>query len=239
MTYIYGPMRSRRLGASLGVSITPYKICNFDCVYCQLGKTPQHTVARGVYVPVQEVLAELKEWLATHPKQATGLAHITFSGTGEPTLHEGIGELIRGIKQISGVPVAVLTNAGLLDHAEVRSQLLEADILIPSLDAARQGPFERVDRPAVGIRVDAIIEGLVALRQEYRGQLWLEVMLVKGVNDHDDDLAALREAIARIKPDKVQLNSPVRVTAEAAVCAVDRATLERAQKLLGVACEIV
>jgi wyosine [tRNA(Phe)-imidazoG37] synthetase (radical SAM superfamily) len=239
MNYLYGPLTSRRLGCSLGVSITPHKICNFDCVYCQLGATARHTTQRAAYVPIEQVLEELAAWCAAHREEERKLTYITFSGTGEPTLHAGLGELIRRIKLITKVPVAVLTNAGLLTDPAVRKELKDADLLVPSLDAATQSAFERVDRPAPGIKVAQIIEGLVALRKEYAGTLWLEVVLVKGLNDAPADLEALREAVARIKPDKVQLNSPVRVTAESNVCVADRATLERVQREIGFPCEIV
>ncbi len=239
MKYLYGPLRSRRLGVSLGISTTPYKTCSYDCIYCQLGKTDRTVAERAEYVPCAAVIDELKGWLRAHPQEAGRVDYLTFSGTGEPTLNSGIGELIRQIKELTAIPVAVLTNASLLSVPSVRRALSQADLIVPSLDAATEEVFARIDRPAAGIRLDEVIEGIVKLRQEYQGKLWLEVMLVEGVNDQPQHLAALKAAIGLICPDKVQLNSPVRVTAEPGVVGLSPERLRQICAYLGKACEIV
>ena len=239
MKYIYGPLKSRRLGRSLGITLTPYKICSFNCVYCQLGKTINTTSERREYIPIQEIINELKLWLQNNSQEAKDLNYITLSGSGEPTLNIKIGQLIAEIKKISPVPVAVITNASLLNEALVRQALSCADLIIPSLDAAAPAIFTKVDRPKEGIKVEDIINGLIVLRKEFKGKIWLEVMLIKGINDDLAHARKLKDIIEKINPDKIQLNSPVRTTAEDNILAVDKKKLEKIKEILGDKCEII
>jgi len=239
MRYVYGPVQSRRLGLSLGVSLTPYKICNFDCVYCQLGKTRGLVCERKEYASLEEVFGEFKAWLENNPSEAKVLNYVTLSGFGEPTLNVVIGELIHKIKTETPYAVAVITNASLLRDKEVRASLLEANLIVPSLDAATQRIFQKIDRPCEGIQIEEIIEGLIALRKEFRGKIWLEVMLVRGFNGSPGHIRKLQEAIERIKPDKIQLNSPVRTTAEKDVLPLEEKKLKKIKEILGGTCEIV
>jgi wyosine [tRNA(Phe)-imidazoG37] synthetase (radical SAM superfamily) len=208
--YIFGPVLSRRLGQSLGVDLIPSKLCTLDCVYCEVGKTDKRGLARKEYYPVEEILAEVREALEMYPN----LDHVTISGSGEPTLHSGIGRLIRGIKDMTSVSVAVLTNGTLLTLPEVRADLMEADVVSPSLDAVTQEAFERVDRPHPHLRIEQIIDGLKAFRREFRGQLWVEVLFVKGMNDDAEQLQRMKEVLDEIGPDRIQLNTVVRPPAE-------------------------
>jgi wyosine [tRNA(Phe)-imidazoG37] synthetase (radical SAM superfamily) len=239
MKYIYGPVNSRRLGMSLGVSLTPYKICNFDCIYCQLGKTKDFTTERKEFVSIEEILEELKAWIENNQTQARSLHYITLSGFGEPTLNSKIGDLVLKIKKITNTPLAVITNASLLRDKEVRLALLESDLIVPSLDAATQAVFQKIDRPDESIKLEDIIEGLISLRREFRGKIWLEVMLASGVNDDFPHIRKLKEIIDRITPDKIQLNVPVRTTAEALVSKPDEKRLNKIKEILGDKCEIV
>ena len=239
MKYLYGPVKSRRLGFSLGLSLTPYKICNFDCIYCQLGKTNCLTEARKEYVKIEEVINELKSWLNNNNQEAKNLNYITISGSGEPTLNTKIGELILEIKKITAIPVAVITNASLLNDKEVRLNLLSANLILPSLDTVIPEIFNKIDRPYQRVSIGEIINGLANLRGEFGGKIWLEVMLLRGVND---DLAAIRklkEAIDRIKPDKIQLNSPVRSRSQENIFPADNKKLEKIKDILGDKCEII
>ncbi|MDD2679862.1 MAG: radical SAM protein [Candidatus Omnitrophica bacterium] len=238
MKYLYGPVKSRRLGASLGISLTPYKTCDFDCIYCQLGRTNNLTVERKEYIKVSEIINELRTWLGDNREIAQGLEYITLSGSGEPTLNTGIGELITEIKRLTPLKVAVLTNTSLLVDSEVRRQLLEADLIVPSLDAVTQGLFIKIDRPHPGINIEEIIAGLVALRKEFRGKIWLEVMLLKGINDDIRHIRKLKDIIEKINPDKIQLNSPARTTAESGIYAVGRPKLKKIREILGQEAEI-
>lgn len=239
MRYIYGPVSSRRLGVSLGISLTPHKTCPFDCVYCQLGATTDKTLERSAYVPSADIIAEVRAWLDANPGRIKGLSYITLSGAGEPTLHTEISALISGIKKMSSVPVAVITNSCLMVDAQVRKELLQADLIVPSLDAASDEVFARIDRPLPGTRVEEIIEGLAGLRKEYHGKIWLEIMLVKGYNDDIRHIRKLKEAVERINPDQVHLNSPVRSTAEKNIGPVDEAKLKQIAEMLGDKAQII
>jgi len=238
LKYIYGPVQSRRLGSSLGISTVPYKECPFDCVYCQLNRTVTRTVKRRSTVDEGALLRELKDFWK-HKPPATHVDCVTFSGSGEPTLHVGIGRLIRAAKEITGVPAVVITNSAFLTQEKVRRDLLEADIVVPSLDAVTQEVFEKIDRPAKGIMIEAIIEGLERFRREFTGVIWLEVMLVRGINDAPAYLKEMNAAIGRIRPDRVQLNSPVRPPAHPWVKPVSHSVLREACRILGPSCEIV
>jgi len=233
MRYIYGPVQSRRLGLSLGVSLTPHKTCQFDCVYCQIGATTAKINVRSAYVDAQMILAEIRSWLDNNPQQAKTLAFVTLSGAGEPTLHSDIAFLIPKIKAMASVAVAVITNSCLLVDPAVRQALFQADLVVPSLDAVIPEVFAKIDRPLPGIKIEDIIEGLVNFRKEYRGKIWLEVMLVKGFNDDIRHIRKLKEVIERINPDAIQLNSPVRSTAEKNICPVEEGKLRQIQELLG------
>jgi len=208
--YLFGPVPSRRLGSSLGVDMVPPKVCSFDCIYCQLGRTTEKIVDRKEYVPVSGVLSEIKDFVESGQE----CDYITLSGSGEPTLNSGMGEIIKGIKSLTVNPVAVLTNASLITDSKVREELGLADLIVPSLDAATQLVFEKLNRPHPRIKVEDIIVGLTNFTRSFETKVWLEVMLVEGINDAASELSELRHAIEAIRPDKVQLNTVVRPPAE-------------------------
>ncbi len=208
MAYTFGPVPSRRLGRSLGVDLVPFKTCTYDCIYCQLGRTTNKTLQRHEWVPLDEVVAEVQAKLDTRPD------YITLSGSGEPTLYSRINELIDRIHGITSVPVAVLTNGSLLWKPEVRRQLLNADLTLPSLDAGDPRTFWTVNRPHEGISFDAMLEGLIAFRQEYRRLYWLEVFLMAGYTADETEVRQIVECVRQIRPDRVQLNTATRPTAE-------------------------
>jgi wyosine [tRNA(Phe)-imidazoG37] synthetase (radical SAM superfamily) len=239
LRYIYGPVNSRRIGLSLGISLTPYKACSFNCLYCQLGATTNLTVERKEYIPIHEILTELNAWMQNNSEEAKKINYISLSGSGEPTLNSGIGRLISRIKGVTAVPVAVITNASLLHEDAVRKDIALADLIIPTLCAATPKVFWRLSRGHPEVKIEDIIAGLIALRREYRGRIWLEVMLVRGVNDDLRQVRRLKEAIDKINPDKVQLNSPVRTTSEPDVQSVEKPKLERIKEILGEKCEII
>jgi wyosine [tRNA(Phe)-imidazoG37] synthetase (radical SAM superfamily) len=239
MKYIYGPVNSRRLSLSLGVTLTPYKICAFGCIYCQLGRTAVYTQDRKEYIDIEEILSELKSWFQNNMEEAKNLNYITLSGCGEPTLNIKIGQLISEIKKITAVSIAVITNSALLVDVLVRRELLGADLIVPSLDAATQEIFARIDRPYSGIKIENIIQGLINLRKEFKGKIWLEIMLCRGINDDLRHIKKLKEIIEKINPDKIHLNSPVRTTAEPNILPVGRNKLEKIKEILGENCEII
>jgi len=236
LKYIFGPVPSRRLGRSLGVDLVPYKTCTFDCVYCDLGRTTHKTVSRQSYVPPEEIQGELELYLSVLDKKPD---YITLSGSGEPTLNTDIGETIRRIKEITSTPIAVLTNSSLLSLNEVRMDLSEADVVLPSLDAITPASFEYINRPHQSLKIEEIISGLIQFRKEYRGQIWLEVVFCRGINDDKEEIERLKGVIERIQPDRVQLNTPVRPPAEDFAFPLTLGQLEEIRKTLGDKAEII
>ena len=210
MKYVYGPVPSRRLGFSLGVDVVPYKTCTLDCIYCQIGRTTQKTLDRRPYAQKADILKEVKEVLNRRQQ----IDYITFSGSGEPTLNSDIGALIKEVKACTSLPVAVLTNGTLLFMEDVQKDLLNADIVLPSLDAASLQVFRRVNRPHHSLKIETILDGLKRFRKLYRGRIWLEIMLIKGFNDNAEELLSIRNAVSEIQPDRVYLNTVVRPPSE-------------------------
>ena len=239
MKYIYGPVQSRRMGLSLGISLTPHKVCQLDCVYCQVGATTLKTAKRMVYADTREVLSELQSWFEVNPDMAGKLAYVTLAGAGEPTLHTDIASLIAKIKSMTKVQIAVITNSCCLPDPAVRAEILGADLIVPSLDAVTQEVFAKINRPVPGIKIEDIIEGLVNLRKEYRGKIWLEIMLVRGINDDIRQIRKFKDIVDRINPDLIQLNSPVRSTTQKDVHPAERVKLEQVQEILGEKAQIV
>ncbi len=202
--FLFGPVPSRRLGMSLGVDLVPKKVCSLDCVYCEVGHTTKLTLDRLEYVPVQKVKEELSHYFTNNPDSD----YITFSGSGEPTLNIYIGEILEFIKQQKpAIPVAVLTNGTLLSDKNVRTALLNSDIILPSFDAATEEVFRKINRPAKGLCITDYFEGLVSFRKEFKGKIWLEILILPGYNDTKNELAELKKAILKIQPDSVQLNT--------------------------------
>lgn len=233
--YLFGPVPSRRLGRSLGVDIVPFKVCTLDCVYCQLGRTSKKSIRRRDYVPVEEVLAELRARL----DDGVQADFVTVSGSGEPTLNSRLGEIIEGMKKITDIPVALLTNGTLLYRRAVRVDCAKADVVLPSLDAGDEETFQRVNRPHRDISIEKLISGLCAFRKEFTGEIWLEVFLVEGMNASPEQIAGIKEAVERIGPDRIQLNTAKRPTAEADVKKLDAGRLEAIAKELGEKCGVV
>jgi wyosine [tRNA(Phe)-imidazoG37] synthetase (radical SAM superfamily) len=235
MRYLFGPVASRRLGYSLGVDIIPHKVCTLDCLYCQLGPTTLRTMERKPYVEAGPVLEELEEVL----EKKMQIDCITFSGSGEPTLTTCLGEIIDGIKSRCSIPVTVLTNGTLLHLPEVRSDLLKADIVCPSFDAATSESFKRINRPHESLTLDVMIQGLKKFRREFTGKIYFEVMLARGINDSEQELEALAAVLPAFGADRIQINTVIRPAAEEGVWAVRPATLEHARTLFGLNAEII
>jgi len=231
MKYIFGPVPSRRLGKSLGIDPIPLKTCNWNCVYCQLGRTVPLTQERGEFAPRHDLLAEVEQVLAV---QSPGKVDwVTFVGSGEPTLHAGLGWMIRQVKRITDLPVAVITNGSLLHLPEVRDELSAADAVLPTLDAGNALLYKQINRAAPRFTHDRHIEGLYIFRREYPGKLWIELMLIRGLNDTEEALQELALVLKTIKPDQVQITLPLRPPAETWVRPADMAGLQRAKEFLG------
>ncbi len=234
--YLYGPVPSRRLGWSLGVDLVPHKVCTYDCIYCQVGRTTEKTIQRKEYVSTEEVLGEVKDFLL---RGSTGIDHFSLSGSGEPTLHSRIGSVIKGIKAMSRIPIAVLTNGSLLYLKEVREDLYDADVVLPSLDAVSKDVFGRINRPHREISVERVIEGLVEFRKLYRGQIWLEILFCRGVNDQEDELQEMKAVIDRVRPDRIHINTVVRPPSEPWALPLSAEALERIRAFFGEKASII
>ncbi len=232
--YLFGPVPSRRLGLSLGVDLVPFKVCSYDCIYCEVGSTTLKTVERKEYVPLEEVKRELEKFRSL----GIEVDFITFSGFGEPTLHIGIGELINWIRERFPLPVAVLTNGSLLGDPQVRKELMGAHVVLPSLDAGTQEVFGLINRPHPTVSFQKMVRGLEAFTREFPGEVWLEILLVRGFNDHPRELGALARLVKRINPARVQLNTVVRPPAHVGK-ALSFSELEALLPLFGPRAEVV
>ena len=233
--YVYGPVPSRRLGWSLGVDLAPFKTCSYDCIYCQLGRTTCKTIERKEYVPVAEILVELQRKLSLEPAPT----FVTLAGSGEPTLHSGIGKLLQEIKRLTSIPVAVLTNGSLLWMREVQDALLEADLVLPSLDAGDECSFRHVNRPHRGIGFEGVVSGIAEFTDRSHKPVWLEVFLVAGVTGLASEVEKIATLVARIHPERVQLNTVSRPPAEAFAHPVPLEQMEAMARLFGGNAEVI
>jgi wyosine [tRNA(Phe)-imidazoG37] synthetase (radical SAM superfamily) len=235
MKYVFGPVPSRRLGQSLGIDTIPLKTCNWNCVYCQLGRTIPLINQRSEYYPPEDILSEVKESLTDHRE----IDWITFVGSGEPTLHSSLGWLIRQVKELTDLPLAVITNGSLLYMPEVRRELAEVDVVMPSLDAGTAALYLRLNRPHPDVTFERLVDGLISFQNEYDGQVWIEVMLVQGLNDTEAALQDIAAVLRRIQPDEVHINLPTRPPAEIWVRPPDVGSLVRAMEILGDSAKLV
>ncbi|MBN2516983.1 MAG: radical SAM protein [Deltaproteobacteria bacterium] len=233
--FAFGPVPSRRLGKSLGIDFVPFKTCTYDCIYCQLGRTTNKTDDLKEYFLVEDIIDDIRTKLQEIPRPD----YITLSGSGEPTLHSRVRDIIHGIKAITDIPVAVLTNGSLFWIDEVRNAVLDADLIIPSLDAGDQETFSFVNRPHQAISFEKMVQGLCSLREQFKGPFWLEVFLIKGITDSESELLKIKTWIDRIVPDVIQLNTAVRTPAENFVDLVKQDTLEDIVRFFGPRCEII
>jgi wyosine [tRNA(Phe)-imidazoG37] synthetase (radical SAM superfamily) len=235
MAHLFGPVPSRRLGRSLGVDLIPPKTCTYDCIYCEVGPTTCRSQERFPY-QTEAIIAEMTDYL-----KAPGARPdvITLAGSGEPTLNLGLGRIIREIKDMCPIPVAVLTNGALLYLPEVRRELAAADLVLPSLDTAYEETYRAINRPLPELSLDSLLDGLMSFRREYGGQIWLEVMLLKGLNDTAAELTRLRRALEKIAPDKIQINTAVRPVVDDAARPLDQGEMEAAAATLGGPVEVI
>ena len=242
-THIFGPVPSRRLGLSLGIDLVPCKTCTLDCIYCELGKTATPVTERAEYVPYSQLESEIKAYFAsenrTSSQVAQNLDYITLSGSGEPTLNKALPRVIELLRQLSKTPIALLTNGTLFSDPDVRHESTAVDVILPSLDVVSKDLFTTLNRPAPGLDVKKVIAGLIALRHEYRGEIWLEILFCRGLNDNPQEINRLVEAVVAIKPDKIQLNTVVRPGAMVEAVAVGQAFLKAALARFGPRAEII
>ena len=234
MAHIFGPVPSRRLGLSLGVDLIPLKTCTYNCLYCQVGRTTRQSLETESFVPVTEVLEELGKKLEICSPDA-----ITFSGSGEPTLSSDIDRVISFVKERTDTKTVILPNGSLLWREDVRHRISEADIIMPTLTTAFDETFRLLHEPHADLDLNTIVEGLKSLRQTYKGNLFLEVVLLAGFNDSEKELEGLRSMIDQISPDKIQLNTVVRPPSDPKAISLDIKRLEEIKSLFGEKAEII
>lgn len=233
--HVYGPVYSRRLGHSLGIDLVPFKTCTYDCVYCQLGRTTNKTIVRREYVELEQVLEEAGRKLAAGPAPD----YLSLAGSGEPTLHVRIGDLIAGIKRMTSIPVAVLTNGSLLWKKEVQEALMAADLVLPSLDAGDEDIFRHVNRPCEEITFERMVDGLVEFTYRFPGSVWLEIFLLGGITAIPAEVKKIADIARRIQPSRIQLNTISRPPAEEFACPVKDSQMDRLRELLPGKVEVI
>ncbi|MBN2355464.1 radical SAM protein, partial [candidate division KSB1 bacterium] len=234
--YLFGPVPSRRLGISLGIDLIPPKTCSLNCIYCECGRTTKLTITRKEYVPTDEVIAELKHFLGSKPK----LDYITYSGSGEPTLHSGIGRITESLKtDFPDYRIALLTNGTLFYQPGLIEEVQAIDVILPSLDAVSDDVFIKINRPLPSLKIEAIVEGLIELRKKYPGPIWLEIFIVPGLNDSDAEIEKIATVVGRIQPERIQLNTLDRPGAVAWVEPASKSVLEKIAQKLGDRAEII
>ena len=234
-SFVFGPVPSRRLGFSLGVDVLPRKYCNFDCIYCQIGKTTNRNARRTRFFELDEVVREIVD----AARCAELIDYVTFSGSGEPTLNQNLGDIIKAVKRFIEVPVAVITNSSLLSNVEVRNDLMNADVVLPSLDAGTDEAFNRINRPQAGISLIEIVNGLRTFRDHYKGLIWLEIMIIKGVNDSVTELQRLKGIVGVLNVDKIHLNTVTRPPSEEHANPIGQQELDQIMTFFGNTCEVI
>lgn len=226
--YIYGPIPSRRLGLSLGVSPIPKKFCNYSCVYCQIGLTHNLTNTREEFFPLEDIINEFKKYISSNENFDV----VSIVGEGEPTLYSRLGELITLLKRLTNKPIAVITNSGLLYDKNVQKDLLNADIVLPSIDFFSEESFKCLHRPYGKLHFKESYDGLVEFSKKFKGEIWLEVMLIYNINSSKNDLIKLKEFIKNINHSKIYINTAVRPPAESWVKPASKETINFAVDLL-------
>jgi wyosine [tRNA(Phe)-imidazoG37] synthetase (radical SAM superfamily) len=211
LKYVYGPVSSWRLGSSLGIDplSDKEKICTFDCLYCQLGRTYKFANQREVFVSVDEIIDEIKSLQEISAKggYASGVDYITFSGRGEPTLAKNLGEMIKAIRKIRKETIAVITNSSLMYMDDVVEDLLLADFVLAKLDAYSQESLETINRPIKQITFDMIVDSIKQFKSKYKGKLALQIMFIK---ENQKNAKEISEIAKEINPDEIQINTPLR-----------------------------
>ncbi len=226
--YVYGPVPSRRMGLSVGISPIPKKYCNYSCIYCQLGRTKNLTNKREIYFELDDILEEFKNYM----KENIEFDVVTIVGEGEPTLYLKLGDLIEGLKKLTNKPIAVITNGSLFYDETLRKELNKADIVLPSLDAWNEEIFKKINRPHGSIKFDEMIKGLMKFSKDYSGELWIETMIVKDINDKEEDYLQLKAILDMIDYDRLYINTPVRPPAENYVEQPSEESLKKAIEIL-------
>ncbi len=219
----------------MGIDILPYKTCSYNCIYCQLGATTTQTVERKKLTTPKDILSQIKTKIANDCQ----IDYLTFSGSGEPTLNAKLGLIINRVKKFTSIPVAVITNGSLLFVQGVQEDLLVSNVVMPTLCTTSQMIFEKIHRPYASLKIEMIINSLINFRKRYKGKIWLEVMLVKGLNETEAEIEKLNTVITQIMPDKIQLNTVTRPPNVKTATPISFDKLQEIKSFLGKSCEII
>ena len=217
--FCYGPVPSRRLGRSIGIDILPSKTCNYQCIYCQLGKTTHFTNKRQNFFPKDDIINEMEKFIKLNEEKTD---YMTFVGSGEPTLYKDLKDLINSAKNVSEKPICVITNGSLLYDEEVQQALMISDVVLPTLDAGDEKLFIKINRPHSFIKFEKLIQGYIDFRKEFKGKFGIEIMVMKGINDSKEELLKIKNKLDLIKPDRIDINVPIRPPTESWVQIPDK-----------------
>lgn len=227
----FGPVPSRRLGRSLGINNIPPKVCTYSCVYCQVGRTVNMQTERQEFYDPQGILNEVEEKIQKARDAGEHIDYLTFVPDGEPTLDINLGREIEMLRPL-GIKVAVITNASLIWREDVRDELSKADWVSLKLDCADETTWRRVNRPNRSLQLSSIFDGMVEFAEGFDGELATETMLVKGINDGDEQIRQVASILSRIRPGRAYLAIPTRPPAEKYALPPDEETLTRAYQIL-------
>jgi len=233
--HIFGPVPSRRFGRSLGVDLVSLKTCTFNCIFCEVGETDKLTIERKEYVPIREAIAEVDDWI----RKDGNADFVTLAGSGEPTLNTGFGEVLDFLRGKGSFRTAILTNGSLLYLPEVRESAMKADVVKVSLSGSNRGMLERINRLHPGLDFERMLEGMRKFRSSYNRELWLEVILVDGLNDNDEIVSEIASLAKSIGPDKIHLNTVVRPPADGVSAAVPFRRLEHFARMFTPEAEVI
>ena len=229
MRLVFGPVHSRRLGRSLGINNVPLKYCTYSCVYCQAGRTTRITIERASFYNWTDIVSQVIN--ALRALGENNIDVVTFVPNGEPTLDIDIGREIREIKKAANIPVAVLSNGSLLFRDDVRSDLMEADIVSVKVDSVREETYIKINRPHPELKLGIVLEGIREFSREYRGRLLSETMLIASINDKEDEIEQIARFLREINIDHAYIAIPVRPTCETWVRPATEETLVRAYNI--------
>jgi wyosine [tRNA(Phe)-imidazoG37] synthetase (radical SAM superfamily) len=232
---VFGPVPSRRLGFSLGVDMVPKKHCTFDCIYCQVGKTTSKATERQAFIDPDVVIGQVIEKV----KKIRHVDYVSLSGSGEPTLNSNLGLILAGLKKRIDLPLTVITNASLLSDEQVRRELRHADLVLPSLDAPDETVFHLINRPHPKLSFAGLIEGLRIFGEEYKGRIWLEIMLIKQINDSPQQIEMFKQILTNIRVDKIHLNTVTRPPLEKLAQEIGSLELATIADMLGSQSEVI
>lgn len=231
MDITFGPVPSRRLGRSLGINNIPPKWCSYACIYCQIGRTIKLRGSRKEYYKSEAIFDSVKYKLDELKKQNESVDYLAFVPDGEPTLDINLGQHIRNLKELN-IPVAVITNASLINHPDVQDDLLLADWISLKIDTVNEYTWNKINRPFGKLILPEILDGMLTFRHRYQGKLVSETMLIKGLNDSETESWQVGRFLGRLRPDTAYLSIPTRPPADESIEPANPSSVNRAWQII-------